>query len=212
VHYFESDVWYLLGKAPVLQLATEPAGVNLLRRARSAVEDHRAALAVYPTVRAQPLDFIYVCLEGLAALDLALFEDLTSACTWRGVVWGAWLATLAPRSEFLPHLERALPTVPKNHWIVRLAIAALENRDAASEALDCATVIRQALAPLPRVHAPLRRAPDAGQLARMNEERKALREHYRSGGDAAVRAHLHGTLLETYLLPYDEWRRSQAGN
>jgi len=58
----------------------------------------------------------------------------------------------------------------------------------------------------------LRKAPDAEQLTRMDEERAAIRAHYRAGGEPAVRAHLSGTLLEAYLRPYDEWRKYQSGN
>ena len=108
MHYFEPDVWYLIGKAPVLGLGRESSGLSLLRRARSALETYRKALAAYPRVRCEPLDFLYICLESLGALDSLLFEDLMTGCTWRAGSCGVrgWLRSLHSPSSWRPCLAR----------------------------------------------------------------------------------------------------------
>jgi len=127
----------------------------------------------------------------------------------RGVVWGSWLAALAPQPGFLAPLSRARSSAPKNEWIIELAIAANEHRPPSlyCEAAGCIAAIRQSLAPLARPEVPLRLTPDTDEIARLERERGIMRRHYREGGAAAVAMHLPGTLLDHYSAPYEVWRR-----
>src|SRR6266545_2031194 len=100
MHYFDADVWYLINGAPVLSLGRQTSALRLLRRAAQAVDTYKSVLSQYPFVQCEPLDFHYICLQSLGALDELLFRDLMTEATWRGVVWGAWLVGLSPDLKY----------------------------------------------------------------------------------------------------------------
>lgn len=207
MYYFERDVWFLINQGPYIKLASESSGMPLLRRARRLTEDYDKALLGYPAVRCEPLDFLYVCLANLGALNRDLFRDFVFECNWRGIVWGAWLAALSPCTEYCTDLRKARPVAPKNQWIVDVALASFESGAPISEAVACVQHIREALARLPKPKVSLRRAPDQTELVRLAQERSAMLGHYRAGGAASVLAHLPGTLLSNFLPDYPSWHR-----
>ncbi|MDI1475570.1 hypothetical protein [Polyangium sp. y55x31] len=211
VHHSE-DVWYLLRQSPYLQLARARSAVPYLRRHLHAASVFAPVLGRYPSIRCERLEFFYLCLQSLGALDRTLFVELTSHYTWRGVVWAAWLAAIAPAPHYLDPLRRARPNAPQNTWIVDVALHAIEGGGPAPEPLAegaaCAQAFRDLLAPLPRPFVPLRRSPSEKDLDRLRAEQEEMRDIYRSEGADAARRFLAGTLHAEYVMPYPKWARA----
>jgi hypothetical protein len=205
---FSDDVWGLIRSSPYLQLAKPRGAEPFLRRQVSLAEECRSGLADYPRVRVEPLEFFYTCLRSLGALRPVLLEAFVRDGTWRGVVWGAWLAILEPDAQFLPILGGVRGIWPHNDWLVQCAVAAIRTEGAPpahQPVLELGARCRELLRGVKRPVTPLRSEPTDDQLTLMNRERELVRSAYASGGAAAARAVLPGTLLEFYGADHASW-------
>lgn len=209
--YLPKDVAHFVTTSPYLTLAKPPRAAWFLRRQVSIGEDCLHALRRYPGERSEPLDFYYLCLHSLGALDQPFFEALLRDHTWRGVVWGSWLAMLEPRRTFLRTL-RATDPGPHNRWIVDCALTTIERRSPAPENAEVVSLgerFRRLLDGVPRPEVPLRLAPTAVEVTLMDGERARVRACYANGGADAALAALRGTLVGFYAQDYVRWVRSR---
>jgi hypothetical protein len=205
---FIGDVHRLVEASPYLQLAKRRSAEGFLRRGVSLAEECFTALADYPRVLVEPLEFFYTCLRSLGALTPLLLEVLVRDCTWRGAVWGAWLAILEPRPEFLPALESVRRTYPHNDWLIECALTAVRAESPSPEQeaiLGLGARCRELLRDVKRPVTPLRRAPTDVEVAQMDREREVVRAAYARGGAEAARAAFSGTLVRYYSENYSKW-------
>jgi hypothetical protein len=167
-------------------LASPTRGATLLRTAVADGEELAAALGQYPVLRVGPLDFHYVCLQSLGALDERLVADLTCCHGRRGIQWAAILAMLSPNPAYLPYLRAALPSSGRYRWLVELSLDLPETRDdpVLREYAAATAAFGQQLASLPWPAVVLRAVPaDAVLLARTAAVRAA---YHNAGRDAAL--------------------------
>lgn len=215
MRYWDEDVGYFVRTSPYLALAKPGSAARFLAGQVLAGEECAAALRAYPGVRVEPLWFFYVCLQSLGALDHAFFEALVAEHTFRGVVWGSFLALLRPSASFLGPLRAAGPRAPHNAWLVACAVATIEGRapdPEHAEVADLAARCRGLLEGIPRPVVPLRPYPSAAELAQMARERERVRACYRGGGVNAARAAIRGTLVGYYAQDYVQWARSRRAS
>lgn len=211
--YHHEDIAYFVRTSPYLALAKPGRAVSFLQRRAEAAEECLPALRAYPALRIEPLDFFYTCLRSLAVLDGAFFEALVRDHTWRGAVWGSWLAMLDPRAEFLEPLRAAGPRCPENAWLVDCAVATIEGRAAGvpgQAVADLGARCRRSLLGVPRPAVRIRRAPTAADLLQMAEERRRIQSAYTEAGTDAARRVLTGTLVHWYAMDHERWSRSEA--
>lgn len=205
---FSHDVGYFVRRSPYLFLKKPDEAARFLRRQLEIADECLPALAAYPKVLIEPLEFFYTCLRSLGALDQPFFEVLLSEHTWRGAVWGAWLAILDPREVFLPALRDVRDRWPHNDWLVECAESAIRGSSTTTEH-DSVTRLgarcRELLRGVQRPVVPLRHEPTEVEVAQMKRETELVRSVYASGGAEAARALLPGTLLEFYTQDYPSW-------
>ncbi len=209
---YTEDVAHFLRESPYLALAKPASALRHLRRQLEAGEECAAALAEYPVLQIEPLEFFYTCLRSLGVLDQGFFETLLSELTWRGVVWGAWLAMIEPRTEFLAPLLSVQSRVPEyNRWIVDGAVCEIERRSPRPDQQDfmaLAKRVRQLLALVPRPVGRIRRMPTTEEGATMAQERDRIRRCYAAEGADAALAMIPGTLAGFYAQDYRQWLRT----
>jgi hypothetical protein len=209
--YFREDVGYFVRTSPYLTLAKPKSASDFLRRQVEAAEECLPALRAYPELLVEPLSFLYTCLRSLGALDPAFFGALVRDHTWRGIVWGAWLAMLEPRAELAEALCSARPNCPKNEWLVDCALSTIEGRAPVPShevIVRLAARVRRCLDGVPRPAVRLRPEPTPTEITRMARERADIRAVYvDAGADAALRR-LPGTLVGLYAMDYVRWVRS----
>jgi len=160
-NYEPADVARLFSPVHTLALGQASRAQRFLEGYVETGFAYAATLAQYPAVRAEPLDFHYICLQSLGALDVLLIEDLTKHHGWRGIVWAAWLSMLAPHSDYLPHLEDAIARAPYNAWLLEIAIQLVQDQYSrtAPEFGTAILALRNQLQPLPRPNVRLARVP-----------------------------------------------------
>jgi len=207
--YFGPDIAYFVQHSPYFALARPGSAVRFVKQQAEAGEECCLALHAYPFLHIEPLEFFYTCLRNLGALDQALLEALCGL-TWRGVVWGAWLAMLEPRSEFVGPLRAARPN-PYNDWLVDCAISVIEQRAPPPQHevfVELAARCRRCLDGVPRPVVLLRLEPTASEIARIERERDHVRSVYAEAGTNAALRCIPGTLAGNYALDYVRWVRS----
>lgn len=213
MHYWDQDIAHFVGTSPYLALARPGSAARFLRSQVEAGDECEASLRAYPDLRIEPLAFFYTCLQSLGALDQPFLAALLANHTFRGVVWGSFLAMLQPSDAFVGALRDAGPRCPHQAWIVDCAVAAIEGRPQVPEHDDVAVLAarcRRLLDGIPRPVVPLRPRPTAAEFARMAREREHVRACYRSGGADAALAAIRGTLIGYYAQDYRQWVRSGA--
>lgn len=211
MRYYTPDIACFVRTSPYLTLAKPERAIRFVRRQVEAAEECRSALQAYPHLLVEPLEFFYTCLRSLGALDQPFFEALLRDQSWRGVVWGAWLAMLEPRPALVGALRVARPEVPENDWLVDCAISTIEGRAPAPQHavfVDLGARCRRCLDGVTRPGVRLRLEPTAAEIAQMAREREHFRSVYAEAGADAARRHLPGTLLGFYALDYARWLRS----
>ena len=191
MNYEADDVFRLVRPIPYLQLMRSSTALALLRKQAAAIDTWGEFIPQYRTVRCQPLDFIYVYLRCLGALDALLLQDLLAEFTWREMVCGAWLAALSSNWEFRAQLLAVRSTAGTRQWIVDLSVAALDlvQPPDLAEHLHLLAKIRGALELVPRPVTILAR-PDLGQSEEMAHDTDEVREIYRANGHDAALAYL----------------------
>ena len=211
MRYFSQDVAHFVRTSPYLTLARPKNAVRFLQRQVEAAEECRSALQLYPDLLIEPLGFFYTCLRSLGALDQAFFEALVCDHTWRGVVWGAWLAMLDPRAEFVDALRAARLTCPENEWLVDCAISTVEGRAPLPQpevVVEFSAGCRRSLDWVRRPVVRLRLEPTATEVAQMARERDRIRSEYAERGREAALRCVPGTLIGYYAMDYARWVRS----
>ena len=214
MRYLSKDISCFVRTSPYLKLAKPRSAVSFLKCQVEAAEECHLTLRSYPVLQIEPLEFFYMCLRSLGALDLAFFEALVRDHTWRGVVWAAWLALLEPRAEFADALRTARSSCPSyNKWLVDCALSAIEGRAPAPAhaiILELAARCRRSLDGVARPTVWLRWEPTAAQIAQIATERDRIRCVYAENGmDAALRC-LPGTLVGFYAMDHVRWLRLRA--
>ncbi|MDB4927658.1 MAG: hypothetical protein JWM10_142 [Myxococcaceae bacterium] len=206
------DVAHFLRMSPYLTLARPAGALRYLKRQLELAEGCDAALWEYPALQIEPLEFFYTCARSLGVLDRGFFEALLFELTWRGVVWGAWLAMIEPRPEFRAPLLSVQSRVPAyNRWIVDCAVCAIEDRSPEPNQHDFTALVkrvRQLLAPIPRPVGRIRRMPTTEEYAAMAQEQARIRRCYAAEGADAALAMIPGTLIGFYTQDYRRWLRT----
>lgn len=190
MNFLESDVLHLVSPVPYLQLAKRPSAERYIQRLATDATELEGILAQYPSVLYAPLEPHYALVRVLGVLNEELVEDLTLHYTWRGVVWAAWLAMLAPQRTYRRHLLAARSRAPRNQWLVDLALAEIEARMVDPDLQGNVRKLRRVLRLAPRPETKLRAAPTARQIEQLEREREKVRMAYRSGGSSGANREL----------------------
>lgn len=207
--YFVPDALELLYQAePMMYMRLSGKGVcRVLEEMNIIARDYGKFVGAYPDVCCEPLAPFYLYRKAAGMLDEHLLCDLLFWHGWREANWGVWLAALAPRPEYAPHLARALHTLPRAGTLLQLALGACgealpQELEASSAILD---KVRATLDRLPAKPAPLRRSPSPDQERAMRRERLTIRDAYRAGGLDAARPLLRQGLTGYYDMRHAEW-------
>ena len=203
MNYDADDIVHLVGSIPYVRLMRPGSALALLRRQAAAIDMWGEFLPKHRTVLCERLDFAYVYLRCLGALDTLLLQDLLDHFTWRGIVWGACLASLDPKPEFRDLLIAARQRSDRVQWIVDLAIAAIDGaapQDLA-EHLGLIARIRAALAPIPKPATAFMRT-DRTQYRELARDAETLRRIYHEQGSEAASTFLGGRSWRARLPGY----------
>src|SRR5690242_18816617 len=102
MHYIGTDVHRLVRLVPHLSILRPGSALRLLRRQVRTLENCREFVPLYASVRCEPLDFLYVYMQCVAALDDMLLIDLLNEHypQWRPILIASWLVALAPRAQY----------------------------------------------------------------------------------------------------------------
>lgn len=198
--YVAEDVLRLFSGIPYLTLA-RPTAISLLRDMARDAAELKHVLSLYPHVLYQPLDLHYNCLRVTAALTDELVDELTTAYTWRGVVWAAWAVALRPEARFERYLRSGRARAPHNTWIVDLALAEIEHSEcpAYAEHQALTRAVRSFLEDLPSPSVRLRQWPTGPQLMEVEAAKQDIRETYKALGVDAALARLRLSILSSLV-------------
>lgn len=208
--YSPGDVGYFLGRSPYVQLMHSATATAFVRRHVEAAEECVLTLRHYPALQIEPLTFSYAVLRSLGVCDARFFAGMMTDLTWRGVVWGSWLALIAPAPFMLRALISPPPASPRNADLVRCARAMVEDGQLGPGHAELAEVITRLRAALRGVRLqplPIRMTPSEQLLGQLEAEQRRVRSAYRVGGVEAARRAAEGTLIAEYLLDYRAWVR-----
>lgn len=203
MHYHRDDVEHLLLPLPCLQVAVPNRALAVLQTAVATGDELSGTLARYPEVRHKPLDFHYLCLQGIGALDDALMADLLTDYGWPGVLWASLLACLAPDALYRPLLEAALGRAPYQDWAVTLALNVLSGEASPANVVlqDTLAALRRQLSALPRPTVRLRRVLPQEDFLPLQA---LVRKTYRISGAAAALLILRTASLSSYNPPSEK--------
>lgn len=209
MNYLVEDVLHFVANAPYLDLSRPRRATSFLTRQLGLMSECFTGLDTFPALQVEPLEFFYTTARSLGCLDRHSLAIMIN-CSWRGVVWGGWLALMRPDESFAAILARASARIDDNLWPARCALALLEGRDPPPDLMvadELAGRVRSALAPMRIEPTPIRSWPtDEVERAELNAEETRVRDLYRSrGADEAVKV-LHDTRLYEYIMPYRRWR------
>ena len=186
--------------------------LGLLRRMECNGRLYRKFLPMYPQVCCEPLESFYLCRKNTNAFDLHLLQDFLFAYSWREANWGAWIAALAPKPEYVDHLRLRRSTLPHGTWVIDLALAAC-GEALPHELKDHHRLwqsIMSMLDELPSAHVPLRLEPGPEIQEQWREEAALLKSAYREGGLPAANERMKQGLLGYYAMDHAEWQRKGA--
>ena len=189
VNLLDLDVLRLLQPIPYLTYASlESAKQFIAKLVRDGTELGHV-LAQYPTIQYEPLEQHYALLRGLGALDESMVSDLCTAYSWRGIVWVALLASLAPDARYRSHLVEARGRAPKNQWFVDLSISEIDGTfwPVDAEFQELIRRLREILFLVPPVVIFLRPALSFQEIELSEIEVNDVRMAYRLGGSASAR-------------------------
>lgn len=212
--YHLEDVAFFLQIAPYLRLAVPAGARSFLARQTALIEECGATLTEYPDVLVEPLEFFYTTLRGLGALDRPFLELMLRKLTWRGVVWGGWLALMAPCKEYASALRSASVSDHRNMWSVRCALAVIEGSvppDDLMELESLATKCRSALRQAQIAKMPIRSEPTETEMVTLQAERDSIASAYRRGGVEEAHRVLQSTHWRRLVLRYEDWYREHCG-
>ncbi len=212
--YNDSDLWYFIALGPYLALAKQDRALKLLRQKARDLVEFRKVIPQFPNIQIEELEFWYRTLRGIGALDVQSLEAMVTRCSWRGVVWGGWLALMNPRPEFAAVLAAIPSNEHGNEWAARCALAEIEGRSIAGEYEEMrrlAQLCRHCLATVPVVHMPLRVVPLEAEREMWELERIRIHEAYRRGGVDVARQHIRMSRYAEWIMPYPQWYRKRQG-
>jgi len=212
--YLERDLWYFVNLAPTLALSTPQRALRYLGRQSERLIEMQGVLAQYPRVQVDHLDFWYHTLRSLGMLDVESLQGLLAQCTWRGVVWGGWLALLLPQTEFLPILAKVPEFHYENEWAARCAVEEIENLPLEGQYESVRRLARKCrhyIKHLPIVAMPLRKHPSHFLKTRIEADRERVLAAYRYGGADAAKAVIRDSCLRDLITDYPTWYRKTQG-
>jgi hypothetical protein len=208
VAYLQEDIAHFVRGAPYLALSRPQSASRFLARQLTLLDECFTTLEAYPEVKVEPLEFFYLTGRSLGMLDADSLASMVTTATWRGVVWGGWLALMRPRPEFAAVLASAAAHAPDNLWPIRCALALVEGRSPPAELVELSELagrVRDALRTLRIARTPLRRDPTDEERSVLEQERSMVRAAYeRHGADGALQV-LRGTRLYAHTMPYARW-------
>jgi len=217
--YQEDDVAHFVRAAPYIELSRPERAIKFLERQMRIRSECFTGLESYPALQVEPLEFFYITAGSLGMLDRGSLEVMTTNLSWRGVVWGGWLALMRPSPDFqevlanaAAHVEvlaNAAAHVKDNLWAVQCALALIERRPpppqlAAVNAL--AALVREAVSTMHIGRIPLRSYPTGDDLLAIQQEQRLVQEAYKSGGAERALQLLRGSRLHELTMPYARWR------
>lgn len=179
MNYHFDDVQRLLASAP--RFHSSGSALRYLRDVAQSGAELRPTLQRYPFVKYEPLEFFYVCLQSLGALNESLISDLTRFHGWHGKEWASLLACFSPDPKYIPHLVLSAALGGHHRWAAQTALDIAHHRDGAErgELHQVLAKLRQLLnsVDLPRVE--IRNVPD---IKFVEARADAVRQAYREGG------------------------------
>lgn len=213
--YYVEDLGYLICRAPYLALATQERAQRFLGRQLDLAEQCFVSVASYPGQQVESLEFFYATLRGLGSLDATVLSAMCTSdgLTWRGVVWGGWLALIRPRAVY----EAALAAVPVdargNHWAARCALSMIrtegwpdEFRRVEEPVMQC----RALLSGITPARRPLRHAVPVELLAQAATEKTLIAQAYRMGDEGEVQRIMGQSVLKEWRMSYPDWLHGAA--
>jgi hypothetical protein len=213
VAYLEQDIAHFVKGAPYLALSRPKNARRFLARQVTLLDQCFTGLDAYPELKVEPLEFFYLTGRSLGMLDTVSLQSLVTTSTWRGVVWGGWLALMRPSADFSGVLGAASSREPDNLWAVRCALALVEGQAPPEEFAELSALaarVRDALSALRIERTPLRSQPTDQERRVMDEERRLVRAAYKAHGVERATLVLRGTLLYELSMPYARWHAKRA--
>ena len=212
-HYIGNDVVRLVRNINYMRLLRPSGGLWLLRRHVRALENCRDFIPLYGSVRCEPLDFLYVYLQCVAAFDdLMLLDLLNEHPRWLNILLGSWIAALAPRAQYHDELVKARPFAfdpdrANTQWVVDMALAAITGEPPPELAEHHALLgkVRAVLASLPKPIVRLRRLPTDGREVEI-AELMLIQDRYRTQGAEAAHATIAGTRWRWITPGSSQWK------
>jgi hypothetical protein len=212
VDYLIGDIGYFVMGAPCTALGRLQSAQRYLARQLTLLEECFTGLDAYPEIQVEPLEFFYTTARSLGILDANTLRIMLTALTWRGVVWGGWLALMRPETPFVEPLAKALARHGENMWPAQCALALLEGRGLPADlaALNAlAARVRESMAVMRIQRSPLRTVPADGEHALLEQQRSLVRAAYKAAGADHALDVLRGTRLHQQSMPYAVWRARQ---
>lgn len=190
MNYDLDDVLRLMHAAPAFCLARPNPFLQFIATLETAATECKEVLDVYPHVRYEPLDFLYLSLQSLGTLNLELMEDLAGIGKG-GAVWACWMAMLSPRPEYRSVLDRIHGRDTHYKWCADFAQSLIDGRVDPENAEHARLVnsIRNAIENLPQPKLDLRRVPVGEELELRRAQCASVLERYRQEGATAARVH-----------------------
>lgn len=192
MHFHDADLLRLIGRVPYMRLAKPATAARYIEKLAADASELESVLIRYPAVLYEPLDDHYVLMRALGVLNESLVSDLTVHYTWRGIVWAAWLAALAPSAAYRTALLAARSRAPHNQWLVDLALSEIDGNERIGDAALRRDIrrLRKALQLVPWPQTALRVAPTGAELDLMKLEREQVKMGYFAGGCSGARKEL----------------------
>jgi hypothetical protein len=199
--YVQSDVLRLVQQIPWSRFMKPESALRFWARLRDDGIELAHILRQFPAVKYQPLDTLYACARAVAALDEKLVADLSRHYSWQGVVQASFLAALRPDAAYAVHLQQARAHVPRNQWIVDLALDEIQDAtcDRYPEHQKALRALRELVAGLPQPPAHPRPGPTADESMQLKIAAAEIADAYRVGGASHARAALEASAWKNFL-------------
>jgi hypothetical protein len=203
MHHDDTQVHRMVDDLQYMQFASLERTASFVGKLLQDIRALQPIFNAYQEVRYEPLDYHYVLLKYIGALNTELVEDLCSGhYTWRGTVVASWLACLCPQPGYTAALQAAQAHTPAhNKWITELALADIQGAlwPGHPRLQGAIRELRQRLNTVAHPHFVIRPALSPSELAQLQLEQQRILAAYRLGGRAAATQALTGTLASVVL-------------
>ncbi|WP_027394565.1 hypothetical protein [Aquimarina latercula] len=166
-------------------------------------------IPLYPSVKCERLEFLYLCYRTVQAMDEKLFQDFVNF-NWRGIVWACWTGCITPypKSYMIEQLKEIEDDLPYNKWLIETAVNILSGKSKDDELYKYISKLKYFIGLMPRVEIPLRPLPSEKQLHNQEIFRNRLKTIYQTKGTNEAIIFFQKNKSSIYDVSYKEWLRN----